>query len=81
MPVFRCRFLDRRGQTIFTAIATADDLEGAKHDAFDALCGKELSLIMNVHGVEIYKGEQCIYPRRTQAHSAVIDQSTRIHLP
>jgi hypothetical protein len=53
-------------------MSNADDLKGAKHNAFDALCGKDLSLVMKVHGVEIYNGEQCIYPSRCQTHSAAL---------
>ena len=76
MSIFHCRFLDRDGQTVLTAISNADDLKGAKHNAFDALCGKNLSLVMKVHGVEIYKGEKCVYPDRALAHSAQIDQQS-----
>jgi hypothetical protein len=72
MSIFRCRFVDREGQTVFTTISNADDLNSAKHNAFDTLCGKDLSLVMKVHGVEIYKEEQCVYPGRSQARSGAI---------
>jgi hypothetical protein len=62
MSVFRCNFIEECGRVIFTAFVSANDLEAAKHQAFDILCAKEMERSSSVSGLEIWQGDRRLYP-------------------
>jgi hypothetical protein len=67
MANFRCYFIDGNGQVIFPADIDADDLDAAKHFAFDILCAEDTVRSSVVHGLEIWQGRTRLYPESTAA--------------
>jgi hypothetical protein len=67
MPSFRCCFIDRHGHIIFRADIDAEDLDAAKHRAFDVLCAEGSVRSSAVHGLEIWQDKMRLYPDSTVA--------------
>jgi hypothetical protein len=62
MPNFRCYFVDGRGHVIFPVDIDAEDLEAAKHHAFDIICAEDMVRSSAVHGLEIWQDDIRLYP-------------------
>jgi hypothetical protein len=62
MPSFRCYFIDGRGHIVFPADIDAEDLDAAKHRAFDILSAEGSVRSSVVHGLEIWQGKMRLYP-------------------
>lgn len=62
MPSFRCYFIDILGRVVFPADIEAEDLEAAKHRAFDILCAEDTVRSSDVLGIEIWQDRTRVYP-------------------
>jgi hypothetical protein len=62
MSNFRCNFIDECSRVIFTASVDAEDLEAAKHNAFDILYAEDRVRSSSVRGLEIWLGDRRLYP-------------------
>ena len=59
MPDFRAYMLDKDGRIFAREEIAADDLEAAKHEAFQILQSKE----GRAFGIEIWSGICCLFPK------------------
>ena len=67
MPSFRCYFMDAKGHIILPADIDAEDLESAKHRAFDIMCSEEMVRSSSIRGMEIWQGKVRVYPEGATA--------------
>jgi hypothetical protein len=71
MPDFRCHMLDERGDTLFPADLTADNLEAAIRHAFDILrTSNEHSSSRHVYAVEVWSGTSRLFPPQVDVKHA-----------
>jgi hypothetical protein len=63
MPEFRCKMLNERGGTLFSADITADTLDGAIRQAADVYHTSNLSSpSRRVHAFEVWSGTSRLFP-------------------
>jgi hypothetical protein len=62
MQNFHCRFMGESSHVVFQAYLDAEDLEGAKHGAFNILCTAPAQHLSRVRGLEIWLGDRRLYP-------------------
>jgi hypothetical protein len=62
MQGFDCCFIDKSGRVVFRAYVDAEDLEAAKHAAFNILYAAPAPSSCQVRGLEIWKGDCRLYP-------------------
>jgi hypothetical protein len=67
MPNFRCYFMDASGHIILPADIDAEDLETAKHRAFDIMCSEETVRSSSIGGMEIWQDKIRVYPEGATA--------------
>jgi hypothetical protein len=63
MPDYRCKMLDERGNMLFPADITAENLEAAIQHASDVLHSSNRSLVSRrVYAFEIWSGTTRLFP-------------------